>query len=913
MRQDWFQAKLKAHAAKTLLMKPTLARAELIRLGRQFLKVETRRLQMEHRAGAGGRDVAQARAVVLDTLLQHLWTVCQTESPLPVSVVALGGYGRGELNPYSDIDVMFLTDSPPQAEVAATIEKVLYLLWDIGLKVGHCTRTIPEAIEHANTDLRSKTALIESRLVAGEAARYRKLWAEVLRRCVRGHEAEYIAARMEDQRLRHEKHGNSVYLQEPNVKEGCGGLRDLQNLMWMAFFKCGVLTLDGLRQKGHLERSEQRDLERAYDFLLRVRTSLHYLTGRACDVLSLPLQPRIAEEFGYRQRDQLRRTEAFMREYYTQARRIFFLTNTLAERIALSGSARSRLRLPWQRKPVGTEKFDGFVLRNGVLHAESASVFRSDRHRLLRVFLHAQQHNAELGPDVRSLIHKSLPLVDRSFQWARETHETFRAILQRKGQVARVLRPMHETGLLGKLLPEFGRLTCLVQHEFFHRYTADEHTLQVIEHLDRIVDATEPPHAEYKKLFLNVEHPDVLYLAVLLHDAGKAANVPRHVEASLKAARNVASRLRLNADETAHLLFLVRDHLKLVMLSQRRDLDDPATTEAAVRVVKDESNLDLLMLLTFADSMGTSPKMWTEWKQSLLWQLYHHTKQALSGPEHAQNILSRRIEQLYREVSTRLKRQLPLEEIYSHFELMPASYYLHTGPEEITRHLLLVHRFLRRQYDAETTEDTLAPIIEWQPFPAQSHTRLSLCTWDRVGLFSKICGALTSAQLNILSAQIYTRADQVVLDLFQVCDRHWNAIQDAQALRAAETALTDALTHRADLDFGHLLAKLRGNRPSPERDRLTQIPTRIEFDNETTRRRTIIEVQTEDRLGLLFVLTQTITALGLDISFAKISTEKGAAIDTFYVQDHSGQPVTDPDRLALIRAKLEEAIARLDT
>lgn len=911
MRQDWFQAKLKAHADKSLVIKPGAKRAEVVRLYKQFLKVETHRLFIEHRGGAGGREVAQGRAQVLDTLLRHVFATAQVEPPVSVSVVAIGGYGRGELNPHSDIDVMFLHDKAARADLAAVVEKTLYLLWDIGFKVGHSTRTIDEAVEQANADMQSKTSLIESRLIVGDATYYQKFRAALLKHCVRGHEDDYIAARMEDQRDRHEKHGDSVYMQEPNVKNGCGGLRDLQNLIWVAFFKYGVLTLDELRQKGFLERTEQRDLERAYDFILRVRTSLHYLTGRACDVINLGLQPQIADEFGYRHRDMLRRTEAFMRDYYTHSRDIFFLTNALAERMALTTAEPSRLSALLDRRTRKTEEFDGFVLRKNVLNAKSPGIFKEDRHRLLRVFLHAQQRNAELGPELRSLIRQNLRLVDRAFQHAPETRDTFLAILHRKGQVARILRVMHETELLGKLIPEFGKLTCLVQHEFFHRYTADEHTLHVIDHLDRIIDAVEPPHASYKKLFQNVEHADVLYLAILLHDVGKAANVPRHAEASVKAARNVAARFRLNADETAHLLFLIRDHLKLAMLSQRRDLDDQATIDAAARIVRDDSNLDLLHLLTFADSIGTGTKMWTDWKQALLWELYNRTKQSLAGPDRAKNILSRRIEQLYKEVSVKLKGKLPLEETYSHFELMPASYYINTNPDEITHHLGLVHKFLIRQLEADEPEDTLTPIIEWESFPAQSHSRLSLCTWDRVGLFSKICGALTSANLNILSAHIYTRGDQVILDFFDVCDRNLAAVTDDKTLRAAETALISALTNRADVDFSHLLAKMHAARREPGRIRVVTIPTVIEFDNETTHTRTIIEVQTEDRLGLLFALTQTITSLGLDISFAKISTEKGAAIDTFYVQDHSGKPVTDTDRLAAIRAKLESAIALL--
>jgi len=910
--------KVLQHAARRLVWPPGAAPAKLLGSFKQFLKVEEHRLKMFHRAGAGGRELANARAAMMDLVLRRLFTAADQHyrqhhdsAPVPLAFVALGGYGRAELSPFSDIDIMFLHDTASRGRhqhpyIASVVEQVLYLLWDIGLKVGHSTRTLREACDEANRDMQSKTALIESRLLGGDPALYEEFRQALVKHCVRGHEAEYIAARMADQKSRHEKHGDTPYLQEPNVKNGCGGLRDFQNLIWMAYFKHGVLRLADLRPHGALEASEQRDLEAAYDFILRVRNALHYLSNRANDVIHLGLQPQLADEFGYRQHSVLRRTEAFMRDYYMHARTIFLLTNTLAERLALR-PARASL---FGRRPK-TESFDGFVQRDGVIAAGRPGVFREDPVRLLRVFLHAQQRQAELHPDLRSLIRQHLRLVHRSFRHSAGARETFLALLQHKGQVARVLRDLHETGVLGKFLPEFGRLTCLVQHEFFHRYTADEHTLQVIEHLDRILDADRPPHANYKKIFQQIEHPHVLYLAILLHDVGKAANVDRHAEASLAAARAVARRLKLDTDDTALLEFLVRDQHKLSMLSQRRDLDDQATVDAAARIVKDETRLDLLVLLTFADSIGVGATAWSDWKEALLWELYHRTRQELTGAERARHILARRIEQLYHEVSRRLKGQLPLEEIYSHFELMPASYYIHTSADEITRHLLLLHRFFQQQHDVESPAEALAPVIDWQSFPAQGFSRVTIGTWDRLGLFSKICGAFASAGLNVLSAHIYTRGDQVVLDFFEVCDRDLAAVTDERAIQTTESLLTGALTGREQIDFHKLLTRMRAARGPATHLREVTIPTVIGFDNDISQSRTVLEVQTENRPGLLYTITNTLTELGLDISFAKISTEKGAAIDSFYVQDQQGQKITDPDRLAQIESKLKEALELL--
>jgi [protein-PII] uridylyltransferase len=911
--------KVLRHAEQRLVLKAGAKPSEILGLYKKFLQVEEHRLRMAHRAGASGPEVANGRAQLLDVVVTHIFEAVDANyrkehgnGTVPVALVAYGGYGRSELCPFSDVDIMFLYEGATlggkrHAYVDAVVEQVLYLLWDVGLKVGHSTRTVADAVEVANQDMQAKTALIESRLLLGSEKLYEQFRKAILQKCVRGHEEEYIAARMEDQRVRHEKFGDTIYLQEPNVKNGCGGLRDFQNLIWMAFFKYGVLTLGELRKRGFLQASEHRNLEQAHDFILRVRNALHYMTNRATDTISLGLQGRLSTEFGYRHHTLVRRTEAFMRDYYTHSRNIFLITNALADRMALKPAKVSRLRTLWRREEKPKE-FDGFVIKDGTLAPVSPGIFREDPLRLLRAFQYMQHHDAEPSPELRTQIRENLRLVDRKLQSSQQARDIFFALLQRKGQVARVLRLMHEMELLGKYIPEFGRLTCLVQHEFFHRYTADEHTLQVIEHLDRIIDAVEPPHASYKKIFQQVEHPHVLYLALLLHDVGKAANVERHAEASVEMARRVAQRLRLPDDDTARLAFLVRDHLKLSMLSQRRDIDDQATIEAAARVVKDTGNLDMLHLLTFADAAGTSIKTWSTWKEALLWELYHRTRNLLAGPDVAKNILAKRIESLYREVTAKLKNRLPLEEIYSHFELMPASYYINSSPDRIAGHLMLIHNFIVRQLDVEKPEDALSPVIRWESFPTQGCSRVSICTWDRLGLFSKIAGALASASLNVLSAHIYTRGDHVVLDVFDVCDRDLKAVTDERAIKTAEEALQRMLRQEQEIDFQELLKRMRAGRAPLPRIREVNIPTVIGFDNETTKARTIIEVQTEDQLGLLYTLTRTITDLGLDISFAKIATEKGAAIDSFYVQDAQGGQVTEEDRLQTIRQRLEEAI-----
>ena len=387
MTQQGHLEKVLRHAEERLVLKSGARPAEILAIYKKFLKVEEHRLRLLHHAGGGGREIAQGRAQVMDVVLRHVFKAAdenyrQTHAGdvVVVSLVAIGGYGRGELSPYSDIDIMFLHNSSSRATshhpyLKEMVEQVLYMLWDVGLKVGHSTRSISEATVQANRDMQSKTSMIESRLLAGDEKIYETFRQTLVKDSVKGHEAEYIAARMEDQKVRHEKFGDSVYLQEPNVKGGCGGLRDFQNLIWMAFFKYGYRKLSELRQRDFLAATEQRQLDAAYDFILRVRNAMHYMTNRACDVIGLGLQPQLASEFGYRHHDLLRRTEAFMRDYYMHSRNIFLLTNALADRLALKPTKPSRLGTLLGRRSRKEEAVDGFLIRDGLISASEPTIF----------------------------------------------------------------------------------------------------------------------------------------------------------------------------------------------------------------------------------------------------------------------------------------------------------------------------------------------------------------------------------------------------------------------------------------------------------------------------------------------------------------------------------------------------------
>ncbi len=915
--------KIEADAAARLPLPPGRQATQELARYKTFLKVETHRLKMGHRAGGGGLVICRARATVLDVLLRYLWDAAkaslseQAQQEFPaLALVAIGGYGRAELNPHSDIDFMFLHDRQvavhrPLPHLSKIIDGLLYPLWDIGLKVGHSVRTLEDCVKVANSDMQSKTSLIEARLVAGDSALFTKFEKTLVAKCVNKHEQEYIAMRVEDQNARRIKFGNSACMQEPNIKNGCGGLRDYQNLLWMAFFKHRTRSLTELQTHEMIGENERKQLEAAYDFLLRVRTELHYHLNRGLDVLSKSCQPAVAHNLGYSERSPSKRIEKFMREVYTHSRNIFRITRTVEQRLALLPPPRKlslRSFLPAGRiRP--SEPIDGFKILNGEIQAATPRVFRDQPRRLMRVFLYAQQRGLELHPDLAQLVRNQLGLVDRSFLSDEHVRDTFLTILGQRGSVAPILRAMHETDLLGKYVPEFGKLTCLVQHEFYHQYTADEHTLMCLEQLDRIWEAKDPPYSEYVPLFQKIERPFLLYLGLLLHDVGKPEGHGNHAAVSAELALRVAKRMGLDGSATHTLRVLIENHLLMASTSQRRDLDDPVVIRRFATQIQNAETLVLLTLHTFVDSQATSDKLWNGFKDSLLWALYHKAMAEMTGGTEFVRAEEKQRELLMEEVQRMMPPQLGDEEVHAHFEALPARYFQIHSTREVLDDLVLGHRFMRLQ--TSDRENPLTPVVNWLDQRDRGCNAVKICTWDRAGLFWKIAGSLSAAGLNILSAQIFTRTDGIVLDTFYVNDARTGNLAGTDQRDTFEEVINKALTGE-DLNFPALIARQRITRAVYQAYTGERIPTRIGFDNEASDTRTLIEVETEDRIGLLYAISQRLSELELDISAAKISTERGAAIDSFYVRELDGAKVLAPERQRAVEHKLRRAISDLD-
>ncbi len=625
-------------------------------------------------------------------------------------------------------------------------------------------------------------------------------------------------------------------------------------------------------------------------------------------MLTKSVQPHVAYQLGYTDRSPSRRLERFMRVYYTHARNIDLITRTLEQRLALvtKPSRLSAIAGLIRRRPKEIV-LDGFKIVGNEISAASTRVFRDQPRRLMRVFLHVQQRSLKLHPDLAQMIRQQLHLADGELLRDEHVHQTFLELLNQRGNVAPVLRLMHETGFLGKYMPEFGRLTCLVQHEFYHQYTADEHTLICLEKLDSLWNGNPIANGRYQEIFRQIERPFVLYLALLLHDAGKSDAKGAHEKAGAVLARRVARRLRLD-ENTSHVLqLLVEHHLLMAVVSQRRDLEDPEAIRQFAGTVVTNETLAMLTLHSVADTLGTSDKLWNGFKDTLLSTLYTKTHQLLTGSTDFQHAEESQREALAAEVIRQIGDAVSEEEQSAHFAGLPARYFQIHSAEEISRDLELVHTFIR-QVIAE--DRVLEPAVAWHNEPDRGYASVTVCTWDRSGLFSRIAGSLTAAGLNILGAQIFTRADWVILDRFLVTDARTGRLPDRAEREKFEAQLGRAFTEETDL--APAVARMSAVSSPYQSLEGERIPTTVIFDNDSSSAATVVDIETEDHVGLLYTISHTMAELGLDIVLAKICTEKGAAIDSFYVTEHGGGKVLDSERQAVIRTVLQLSIEYLE-
>ena len=842
------------------------------------------------------RSLIRAQAVLTDGLVTTaLRVACDRLHPLPnpteserIAVLAVGGYGRAEMAPQSDVDLLFLTPwkITPWAEMV--IESMLYMLWDLRLKVGHASRTVRDCIRMAREDITIRTALLEHRFLAGHAPLAEDLGERLWDELFSATGAQFIEAKLEERAQRHRRQGGQRYVLEPNVKEGKGGLRDLQTLYWIGKYLNRVASPAGLVAAGLLTREEFETFERAEGFLWAARCHLHYLTGRATDALTFDMQVEVAARMGYQDARGRRAVEIFMQDYFRHATRVGELTRVfLAQLEARHAKSEPSLLGIFRRKK---RLKPGYRLLNGRIDIADPRAFLADKLNLLRIFEEALRTGLLIHPAAMRIIAANLHLFDEDMQHDREANRIFLDLMLKHGNPERALRRMNELGVLGAFIPEFERIVAMMQFNVYHHFTVDEHTIQCISTLAQIERGELDEELPLSRRILTEGGVNrrVLYVALLLHDIGKG-RPEDHAILGAQIARRVAPRLGLNADEAETVEWLVRYHLLMSDMAQKRDIGDPRTVRDFAKLVKSKKRLDLLTVLTVCDIRGVGPGTWNNWKAQLIRKLYRETVTALDAGLETLNRENREDEakRALREALEDWDQKDLRTELARHYA--PYWQALPTATHSVFARML-------KGLGADEIR------IDLDPDPDRDATRACFALADHPGIFSRLSGALALVGANVVDARTYTTKDGYATAVFWVQDAEGSPYEIARLPRLS-TMIDKTLK-------GEVVARdaLAGRDKVRKRESQFRFPTHVAFDNDGSDIYTIIEVDTRDRPGLLYDLTRTLAANNIYIASAVIATFGAQVVDTFYVKDMFGLKLYQKTRQETLEKKLRQAI-----
>ena len=849
----------------------------------------------------GGTACAERLSFLMDEVIGALYDfaashVYRSENPSSaerMGVVAVGGYGRGTLAPGSDIDLLFVLPykRTPWSEQLA--EYILYVLWDLGLKVGHATRNIDECIRLSHTDVTICTSILEARFITGDEELFNTLVTRFDEEVVKDTGPAFVQAKLAERDARHAKGGESRYVVEPNIKEGKGGLRDLQTLFWIGKYFYRVRTAEELVGKGVFTRQEYLQFRKAEDFLWAVRCHMHFLTGRAEERLHFDIQRDIAESLGYTKHPGLSAVERFMKHYFLTAKTVGDLTRifcaALEEEQAKHVPGLNRIFLNLSRR---RQKIDGtkdFVIENHRINIADEEVFKRDPVNLLRLFWFADKTGLEYHPDALKLLTRSLKLVDRNLRRNEEANRLFMDVLTSPRNPELNLRRMNEAGLLGKLIPDFNKIVAMMQFNMYHHYTVDEHLIRCVGVLSEIEHGdAQSVHPLSHALMPGLKSQrDLLYTTVLFHDIAKG-RPEDHSEAGAKIAKRLCPHMGFSEEDTQTISWLIENHLAMSLTAQTRDLNDRKTILDFADLVQSVERLKLLLILTVCDIRGVGPGVWNGWKGQLLRTLYYETELQLTGG-FSEMARSERAQMARAELNEALTGW-PEEERLLYSKLLYDNYLLTVDLSDQLRHATFIH-------EAGKAGRQLATMV--RPLEFEGVTEITVLAPDHPRLLSIIAGACAAAGANIVDAQIFTTTDGRALDTILI-SREFDMDEDER--RRAERVgklIEDALSGKS------WLTDIIEKRTKPKRGtRAFRIEPRADIRNTLSNRFSVIEVACLDRPGLLSEITGAISDLSLDIASAHITTFGEKVIDTFYVTDLTGQKVESQTRQDNIKKTL---------
>lgn len=833
-----------------------------------------------------GLSLAAERAKIVDDVIIRIFKNSGSDRPGDVSVVALGGYGRNQLCPYSDIDLLFLYKAESQPVAREVAERILYTLWDLNLEVGHCVRTIDECIDLSlGDDSTILTSLLDSRFIVGERKLYNSLNKKIFGELLPEISSSFISKKIEENESRLERFGRSVYLIEPNVKEGEGGLRDLHSALWIAQAKYKVKSFEDLLKKGVINEKEYRIIMKCFNFLLLVRSELHYQAQRREDRLSFEYQEKIARFFNYKDA-QLKAVEKFMRIYYLRASLVHEQSKRLIEKCL----SRPTIGLK-ERK---TRHLDfGFIIQGGKLSVTSRNVFKENPVNLIRAFELSDRHEVEMSRYLVWLIRENVTQINDKVRRDKEFNEVFLRILRTGKNVTKQLLLMNELRLLGHYIPEFGKIVCLVQHDAYHVFTVDIHSIFVVREIENLLNYKyENDFPLLTKVGESVVKRHVLYISCLLHDVGKGSGKNHSIKGA-EIIRRVGSRMGLSKEDIEQLEFLVRHHLIMPHFSQRRDIHDPGLIERFAELVKSLETLSLLYLLTFADIRSVGPEVWTSWKAMLLRELYLRTARHLEMGEYTKESMEDRREGITEKIIGMTKKELSEDEVKNILERMPDSYFLGYSLRAIANHVRLIHR----------TGESTATDVRFHP--DEGYDEFTYWGYDEKGIFSRVCGVLSAFNLNILGARIITTNDGRVIDDLYV-NKYGKSTSEEEGIWYKVDDYLNQI-EEGSLDIKAVIEKKKKSE-SVYKKFVPKYPSRVEFDNESSDDFTIIDIYTNDRPGLLYDVTRTLSELELSINYAKISTKVDQVVDAFYVLGPDNKKVKNQKTLERIKNALLDSI-----
>lgn len=806
------------------------------------------------------------------------------------AIVATGGYGRGELAPFSDVDVLVMTPDDISPAQKKWIETLHAACWQVGLRLSYSVRSLPDSRVMMDKDLHFLTSLLEKRLVCGDKKLFKHLEKEYQQHLQTAGIGNIIAAKLKERDDRHRKHGDSRALLQPNIKESKGGLRDLQNLFWLATLTDGARTARDMVRKRMLSAAEARQLGRAHEFFWQIRCHLHLLAGRADDRLGFDIQPEVALRMGYDDPAPNKRAEAFMRDYFRMANDTGYLTRilcTLLESRAAAGGATAG-----SRKLALSDMIDGFTTAQNRLLPASKKTFTETPSEMVRIFRVSQGSGFDIHPDALRQIRDTLEDQPRILRDDKAALHILRDIILDRKKSAQTLRRMNETGMMTAIIPDFENIFVHMQYDMYHVFTADEHTINAIDMLHKIEAGqlqTEAPVST--ELFGQIHNRRALYIATLFHDMAKGTG-GEHAIKGAEIARRMCPKLGLDAAETDTAAWLVEHHLLMTMTAFKRDLSDPKTVADFADAVQSPERLKLLTIMTAADVMAVGPGRWNNWKAGLLRDLYHRTQHVLSGKP-----------DMFDDAQATFVRQKAVRRLVGDkaavlrylADRAPADLWHSFAPETLAGFIAAMDKTIDPA-NAKTTVRVL-------PSPALDYTEVFIFTPDRKGLFATLAGAISAAGATIAAARIFTLPDGMALDVFQVQDLQGRAYDNASFL---QRSVKSALAGHVDIE-----AEIAQRQKSlPKRAQNFKVAPQVILDNNASNSHTVIEVTGKDRPGFLYAITSALTDLGLQISAAKVTTFGSRAMDVFYVKDSFGLKVIHPEKRARIEQTLKNILEK---